>query len=157
MQFFAKTAERIAATTKKLEKIAILAEYLRSTAVDNAAVAAVFFSGRPFPMWEETTLQVGGTQLWQIVSELSGKSDQQLTAAYRERGDMGAVAETVLPGKRMWSNVRSPSAPEGPEDPYSPINVQRLFGEIAAARGPAAKGGQVRQLLSEISPLEAKY
>src|SRR5215469_15997576 len=118
MQLFAKTAERIAATTKKLEKIAILAEYLRSTAVDDAAVAAVFFSGRPFPMWEETTLQVGGKQLWQIVGELSDKSDQQLTAAYREHGDLGAVAETVLPNKRIWSDVRSrPLAPgKGTED-----------------------------------------
>src|SRR5262245_6761252 len=99
MQLFAKTAERIAATTKKLEKTAILADYLKSTAVDDAAVAAAYFSGRPFPMWEKTTLQVGGTQLWQIVSALSGKSDQELTSAYREHGDLGAVAETVLPNK----------------------------------------------------------
>src|SRR5215472_16503247 len=154
MQFFAKTAERIAATRKKLEKTAILAEYLKSTAVDNAAVAATYFAGRPFPMWEETTLQVGGTQLWPIVKELSGKSDQELTAAYREHGDLGAVAETVLPKKRMWSDLRPrPSAPAvGTEDaPYSPANVQRLFRKIAAARGPAAKGALVRQLLSEIS------
>jgi DNA ligase 1 len=162
MQIFAKTAERIAATRKKLEKIAILAEYLKSTAVDNAAPAAVFFSGRPFPMWEETTLQVGGTQLWQILRELSGKSDQELSAAYRQHGDLGAVAETLLPKKRMGSDVRPrPSAPapvEGTEDaPYSPANMQRLFREIAAARGAAAKGPLIRQLLSEISPLEAKY
>lgn len=158
MQLFAKTAERIAATTKKLEKTAILAEYLKSTAVDNAAVAAAFFSGRPFPMWEETTLQVGGTQLWQIVRELSGKSDRDLTAAYREHGDLGAVAETVLPKKRMSSDGRFRALGEGTEDaPYSPVNVQRRFRQIAAARGPAAKGALVRQLLSEISPLEAKY
>src|SRR5215469_12899114 len=138
MQFFAKTAERIAATTKKLEKTAILAEYLKSTAVDNAAVAAAFFSGRPFPMWEETTLQVGGRQLWQIVSELSGKSDQELTAVYREHGDLGAVAEAVLPNKPGSNAAPRSSAPEkGTGDPrYSPAKVQSFFREIAAARGP---------------------
>ncbi len=147
MRNFAETADRIAATTKKLEKTAILADYLKSVPVVEAAVAAVFFSGRTFPMWEETTLQVGGRLLWRIVEELSGKNDAELTAAYREHGDLGAVAGAVLPdnGTHRGGHPRPPS------------EVQRIFREIAAARGPAAKGALVRKLLSEISPLEAKY
>src|SRR5437764_211186 len=82
----------IAATTKKLEKTQLLSEYLKSVPVEEAAIAAVFFSGRPFPTWEETTLQVGGTMLWRILSEQSGRSDTDLTKAYREHGDLGAVA-----------------------------------------------------------------
>src|SRR6266404_7855107 len=100
---FAETADRIAATTKKLEKTAILADYLKSVPIDEAAVAAVFFSGRPFPVWEETTLQVGGRLLWRIVEELSGKNDTELTAAYREYGDLGAVAAAVLPTRQTAS------------------------------------------------------
>src|SRR5579864_3564120 len=96
MHNFAETAERIAATTKKLQKTALLADYFKSVPIKEAAVAAVFFSGRPFPAWEETTLQVGGTLLWRIVMELSGKSEQELTAVYREHGDLGAVAGAVL-------------------------------------------------------------
>src|SRR6266567_7188065 len=96
MRNFAETADRIAATTKKLEKTAILADYLKSIPVDEAAVAAVFFSGRPFPMWEERTLQVGGTLLWRVVEELSGKDEAELTAAYRKHGDLGAVAAADL-------------------------------------------------------------
>jgi DNA ligase-1 len=145
---FAQTAERMAATTKKLEKTALLADYFKSVPVDDAAVAAVFFSGRPFPMWEETTLQVGGRLLWQIVEELSGKSDQELTAAYRKYGDLGAVAGAVLPDERGRRNSQSELAP---------VKIQQAFREIAVARGPAAKGTLVRKLLSEISALEAKY
>src|SRR6266567_6000099 len=99
MRNFAETADRIAATTKKLEKTAILADYLKSVPVVEAAVAAVFFSGRTFPMWEETTLQVGGRLLWRIVEELSGKDDPELSEAYRKHGDLGAVAGAVLPGR----------------------------------------------------------
>ncbi|MCU1272143.1 MAG: ligase ATP-dependent (dnl1) [Acidobacteriaceae bacterium] len=143
MRTFAETADRIAATTKKLEKTALLAEYLKSAPVEEAAVAAVFFSGRPFPAWEETTLQVGGTLLWRIVKELSGRSDLELTAAYREHGDLGAVAGAVLPG--------------GTETQSALSKIRLIFREIAAARGPAAKAVLVRKLLSEVSPLEAKY
>ena len=49
MLTFAETADKIAATTKKLQKTALLAEYLKSVPVEEAAIAAVFFSGRPFP------------------------------------------------------------------------------------------------------------
>jgi DNA ligase 1 len=144
MRTFAETAEKIAATTKKLEKTALLAEYLKTAPLDEAAVGAVFFSGRPFPAWEETTLQVGGTLLWRTVKELSGRSEHELTAAYRKLGDLGAVAGAVLP---------QPCSDGRPR----PSDIQLIFREIAAARGPAAKGILVRKLLSEVSPLEAKY
>jgi DNA ligase 1 len=145
MLTFAQTADRVAATTKKLQKTALLAGYFKSVPLDEAAVAAVFFSGRPFPMWEETTLQVGGRLLWQIVEELSGKGDAELTAAYRERGDLGAVAGALLPKRAGRVSTAAPTA------------VEKSFREIAAARGPTAKAALVRKFLSEVSPLEAKY
>jgi DNA ligase 1 len=151
---FSQTADRIAATTKKLEKTSLLAEYFNSVPVEEAAIAAVFFSGRPFPAWEETTLQVGGRLLWSIVEEISGKGDHELTAAYRKYGDLGAVAGEVLPDTNKWGDGRP--RPSGTLE-LSPTRVQLSFREIAAARGLAAKGSLVRKLLSEISPLEAKY
>jgi len=160
MLLLSQTADRIAATTKRLEKMALLADYFKSVPVEEAAVGAVFFSGRPFPMWEETTLQIGGRLLWRIVAELSGKSEAELTAAYRTHGDLGDVAEAVLP----TDDVRSGSRPRLPKShfesggsPFRPTDVLRVFREVASARGPAAKGFLVRQLLSEVSPLEAKY
>ena len=96
MRKFAETSERIAATTKKLEKTALLAEYLKSTPFAEAAVASIFFSGRPFPVWEEATLQVGGSLLWRLLGELAEKKDDAtLTAVYRRLGDLGAAAAGV--------------------------------------------------------------
>ena len=71
MRKFAETCEAIAGTTKKLLKIGIVAEYFRSRTVEEASVSAVFLSGRPFPAYDETTLQVGGRLLWQVLEELS--------------------------------------------------------------------------------------
>ena len=96
MQKLAETCERIGATTKKLEKTAILADYLRSRELDEAAISAVFLSGRAFPAFEERTLQVGGSLLWKVVKEVSGASDAELSAAYRQRGDLGAAVYDVL-------------------------------------------------------------
>jgi len=158
----AEAAERIAATTRKLEKIAIVAEYLKAHPPEEASVSAVFLSGRPFPVWEETTLQVGGRVLWRIVADLSGQSDAELTAAYRKFGDLGDVTEAVLAASSNTSHaVTSASAPPGRAMPgvasLSVSDVAARFGEIAAARGPAAKAALTKELLSQATPLEAKY
>ena len=144
MQRLAETCEQIASTTKKLEKTTIVADYLRSLPAHEGVVAAVFLSGRPFPVWEETTLQVGGSLLWQTVKELSNQSDHQLSASYRKHGDLGAVAGDVLP---VRAAADSPALSE----------VQSIFRQIAAAHGPSAKGALVRDLLARSTPLEAKY
>src|SRR3981189_1722758 len=99
MLSLAQTCEAIAATTKKLEKTAIVAAYLRSLPAATAALAAIFLSGRPFAAYRETTLQVGGSLVWRTISELSGKSEQELTESYRRHGDAGTVAADVLASK----------------------------------------------------------
>src|ERR1051325_330678 len=142
MRQFSATCERIAGTTKKLEKTSIVAEYLKSRTLDEAAISTVFLSGRPFPIWEETTLQVGGTMLWHTVAELAKKNDKDLSASYRKLGDLGAVAEAVLPEQKSTLNVG---------------DVDKNFREIATSRGPSAKGKLVYELLARATPTEAKY
>jgi DNA ligase 1 len=143
MQRFAQTAESIAATSSKLAKTALVADYFRSLPVSEAAIAAVFLSGRPFASYVEATLQVGGSLLWRVIANVSGKSESELSEIYRRRGDAGSVAAEALP-ERAGSHI---SLPE----------VQGAFAEIAASRGAAAKAALLGQLLSRATPLEAKY
>ena len=143
MRKLAESCEAVAATTKKLQKTAIVAEYFKSRTTDEAAVSAEFLSGKAFPAWEETTLQVGGSLLWRVVAEISGNDEAALTAAYRKHGDLGAVAGEVLP--------------ETSGQGLGVLEVSKEFREIAAARGPAAKTALVRGLLERATPLEAKY
>jgi DNA ligase 1 len=142
-QQLARACDEIAATTKKLQKTAIVSELLKSLPLERAAAAALFLSGRPFPVWEETTLQLGGRALWQLVAELSGKEEGALTAAYRKYGDLGSVAQSVLPENQSVG--------------LDVLGVQRAFHQIAAARGAAAKSAVLRDVLSRATPLEAKY
>jgi DNA ligase-1 len=143
MQKFAILCEEIAATTKKLVKTALVADFLKSQPVEEAAISAVFLSGRPFPAWEETTLQVGGRLLWRVVADLAGKGEEDLTDSYRKHGDLGAVAGELLP--------------QNSASTMSVLEVENVFRQIAVARGPAAKSVLVRELLGRSTPLEARY
>src|ERR1700690_4177031 len=140
---FAQTAESIAATNSKLAKTGLVADYFRSLPVAEGATAPTFLSGRRFASYVEATLQVGDALLWRVIAELSGKSEQELSAIYRSRGDAGLVAADALPARA--------------KSLISLADVQSAFTEIAAASGPAAKAALLRQLLTCATPLEAKY
>jgi DNA ligase-1 len=143
MQKLALLCEAIAGTTKKLEKTALVAGYMREQGAEEAAISAVFLSGRAFPVWEERTLQVGGALLWKVLSQISGRSEPELHAEYRKFGDLGGVAGAVWPAKGLSQ--------------LSAEKVRQAFDQVAAARGPSQKGPVLTQLFTQATPLEAKY
>ena len=144
MREFAEICEAVAATTKKTEKVRLVAGYfLRQP--DEAAQAAIFLSGRAFPMWEERTLQVGGNLLWRAVADLSGKGAVALTAAYRRHGDLGAAAADVL---------AHGLAAEGS---LSVAELAAVFEQLARTSNTVQKLSILEQLLRRATPLAAKY
>src|SRR6266436_3048760 len=60
---FANTGEAIAATPAKLEKIRLLADYLRGLTSEQLPIAALYFTGRAFAQSDLRTLQVG----WAVI------------------------------------------------------------------------------------------
>jgi DNA ligase-1 len=154
MELLTQTAEAIAATSKKNEKVRLLADYFRSRSVEEAAVSAVFFSGRPFPAFEDTTLQVGGRLLWAVVAQLSGQSENALAAAYRKHGDLGAAAYDVL---NLVPHVPPTRVAKRLTWALSVLRVLKAFRQIAEARSATAKTALLRDLLAGATPLEAKY
>ncbi len=151
MDRFAAAAEAIAGTTRKNEKVRILADYLRSRTPGEAAASAVFLSGRPFPAYEETTLQVGGALLWRVLLDISGGREAALAGAYRKHGDIGAAAGEVLLSYRALTQASAQPSH------LNVLEVAKSFHAIANARGPAAKAVSLRDLLLRATPLEAKY
>jgi DNA ligase 1 len=145
MHSLAELCERIGATTKKTEKVTMVAEYFRSHDISDAAISAVFLSGRAFAAFDERTLQIGGSSLWKLVGEITGARTAALTAAYRKRGDLGAAAYDVLLAK-------APAAPT-----LSLQEVRNTFDQIAATRTAAAKAAVLEALLQRATALEAKY
>ena len=142
MRSFAETADSISSTRSKLAKITILADYLRGLPEPDLRAAAIFFTGRPFPLFDERTLNVGWAALARAIQDISGASDQDMHDAYMERADLGEVAEKLLPS-RDHSDVTS-------------SQVFATFEELVNISG-AAKLPVLTDLLRKLSPREAKY
>ncbi|HEX6772890.1 MAG TPA: ATP-dependent DNA ligase [Acidobacteriaceae bacterium] len=146
LEVWAALCERLARTTKKLEKRAWMAEYLREVPVEAAGSAALWLAGTPFPETDRRQLGVGGASLWQVVREITRASDAAMHEAYRRHGDMGAAAFDLLAVKG------------GAEQATLSIeDIAETFSQLAAAKGTAPRQHLLRELLRRATPLEAKY
>jgi DNA ligase-1 len=143
MYHFAQTAESIAGTTSKLKKIAFLADYLRGLNEDDLRAAAVFFTGRPFPLTDARTLNVGWSALINAVQQISGASDDVIHQVYLAHGDLGELAEKLLAGAQTGN--------------LSPAAVQSRLAELVKLSGASNKLALVLELLRSLSAAEAKY
>lgn len=140
---FTATANAIAATTKKSEKERILAEYLRS--LDDASLerAAVFFSGSPFARREERVGGVGGAAIGDAVAEASGRSHDEVWAAWAKYADAGdTVAE---------------SFPDDPSRDITLVELGEYFDRIAATQGATAKKDVLVELFRKVNAQGARY
>ena len=147
MRQFAETAEAIAGTTSKLKKIGFLAGYLRTLSEEDLRAAVVFFTGRPFALTDARTLNVGWSALVNAVQGLSGASDEDIHQIYLDRGDLGEMAERLLP---------SPSE-RGQAEVPGPALVQSRFADLVKLSGATNKMPAVLGLLRSLTPIEAKY
>ncbi len=140
---FTATANAIGATTKKLEKERLLAEYLRS--LDDASLerAVVFFSGSPFPRREERVTGVGGATISEAASIVTGRGSDGIWAAWSKYGDAGdTIAES-------FGDV-----------PPRTITLSELgesFDRIASTQKPTDKTSVLVELLRRVDGEGARY
>jgi len=136
-------ADAVRGTTKRLQKVAALVEYLPSLHDEGLAIAARFFSGIVFPRHDARTTQVGGSILWTALATLTGLPDESLAEAYGRYGDVGDMVGDVLA-----SQPSSGSTLEWIED---------RFGALAQAAGSGARREIVRETLAALGANEARY
>jgi DNA ligase-1 len=144
MRRFADIADAVAATSSRTEKIRLLSEYLRSLPPEDAPLAALFFTGRPFPRSEETVTSAGGALLWQAVAALSGASPEVMAETYRNYGDLGDAAAELLAARPPGPGLSLPQA-------------AAAFRRLARERTQAAKLALLVELLAAGTPRVARY
>ena len=140
---FTAVANAIGATTKKNEKERVLAEYLRT--LDDASLerAVVFLSGSPFPRRDERVTGIGGAAISDAVSDVTGRSPEEVWASWSKFGDAGDTMAVNFP-----------------DDPSRTITLPELaehFERIAATQGAIEKRNVLAALLRKVDAQGARY
>ncbi len=141
---FAAVADEVKASDSKLAKIRLLADYLASLPVDDAARAAVFLTGRPFAQSEDRALNLGWAVVKRALLEVTGLNEADYRATYQRFPDAGDAAAAILEGQ---------TTPTG----ATLADLTAFFVRAAEARGPADKLAQLRTQLVALAPAEARY
>src|SRR5216684_85434 len=141
---FAQLCESIAATSKKNEKVGLVADYLRTTPVEESALAALYLCGRVFPRREERVLSIGFSLLLRAVATIAKNSSTEVAPILRRHGDLGAGAEEILRDQTVRPSLTLPQ-------------IAEVYASLAQRRGPAAKQALLEHSLQRLSALEAKY
>ena len=141
---FAQVGERIAATTSKLKKTAVLSEYLRALDPDSLPVAAVYLTGHAFAQADSRALQVGSAVIRRALLAVSGLDEGEWRAISRTHADAG---------KTTYEALLDRTTPE----PFGLVESREFFTRLRSARGPVAKGELLQARLATLTPLAASY
>jgi DNA ligase-1 len=144
MRNFVEAANAVGATTKKLEKLRLISDFLKSLNIADAAIAARFLSAQAFAAYEERTLGVGGANLSRVIAEASGKAGENLGTTYRMHGDLGDMAEELLRDSHCRGDL-------------SLADVAELFDNLAAARMQVQKLELLAKAFAKTSAGDVKY
>jgi ATP-dependent DNA ligase len=140
---FTAVANSIAQTTRKSVKERLLADYLAS--LDDASLerAAVFFSGSPFPRRDERVTGVGYSTIADAAIEATGRSHDELWAAWPKYADLGdTVAE-------VFSN-----------DPVRTVTLSEVgehFEKLTATSGASEKRAVLADLFRKVDAQGARF
>ena len=143
--------EQLAATSKRGEKTAIIARHLHTLPKDEIPVNILLLKGRLFPDWDKRKLNVAAKTLIKALVQASGHSLRKVEESWKEKGDLGLVAEEVI-GDKKQATLFTQS-----------LTVQEVYDTLVklstytGSRSVSAKIMGVSKLLTSANALEAKY
>lgn len=143
-----KVYARLEGTTKRLEKTAILSEFLKTTSDEKVLLLV---QGRVFPNWDQRELGVASKLILKAMSVASGASQEKIEQAWRETGDIGEAAAKLL-GKKSQVTLFS--------EELSCAKVFDNLRKLAEMEGEGVvdrKAQLIAELLSSARGEEAKY
>lgn len=141
----AEVAERVGATSKKLEKMAILSAWFGTLDDNDLALAARYLAGQVFPQHDARVLQVGSAATLAALVAVSGIDAAEIRTLGIRLGEYGEAARQLLPGHLAETST------------LTLVDVERAVEELAGTGGSKAKTALLTALLRRAMPLEAVY
>ena len=139
------------ATTKRLEKTEIIADYFKTLDSETIEKVGLLILGCVFPAWSSQEIGIGGKLVERAVGQAVGTTQEKVEDSVRDEGDIG-LASYKLYQKRSQMTFFS-----------KPLTIDFVFNSlqklstITGSRSTNRKIAIILELLSQASPSEAKY
>ncbi len=144
--------ERLRKTQSRLEKTAIIADFIKGVPADDLPVVVTFLTGRVFPLWDERKVGIASQTIIKVISTITYNSESKVVDSYKHTGHLGVTAEEMFQKRKQTMFFEA--------DEISVRDVYDTFVEIArlSGAGSATKKQKVLiGLLHRATPKEAEY
>lgn len=144
-QGFAVVCSNVGSTSKKLEKVRLLAEYLRNLQAEFLATVSTWFTGHSFPQNQNKVLQLGWAAIRDALCTAYEMDQAEFGQVYLKHSDLGETAFEIL----------REIAP-----PVSSLTIQdvaQLFEKLYLAKGPLGKLPLLIGALRHCTAIDGKY
>jgi DNA ligase-1 len=141
---FATVGETIAATPAKLEKVRLLAEYLRTLNPAQLPIATIYFTGKPFPQSDLRTVQAGWAVIHRALITAAKLTEPEFRRIATSHGDAGKTALEALEARTI-------------PEPFTLTGSRELFDMLHKTRGPLGKTELLQKRLAKLSAREGQY
>jgi DNA ligase-1 len=151
-EFLVETCEKISSTSKKLQKVQILSEYLKALRTkEDLQISCRLLSGQIFPVGSRLEATVGYACIIAAASQVSDLRNLSLQQLFVKHGDLGKVVQEVVAQKNVSPLLVSP---------LTLRDIQTSLERIARTRGKDSNKKKIevlRGLFLHSSPVGAKY
>jgi len=104
---FVGSCDRIRRSSSKNEKVAILAEYLKTLDDESLKIVCMFLSGHMFPRSSGLDLNIGYSAVWDVLRRFSSLKLDELRKIYIKHGDLGELAEQAIAKRKIEPLLRT--------------------------------------------------
>ncbi|MFX0206816.1 MAG: ATP-dependent DNA ligase [Candidatus Hodarchaeota archaeon] len=157
---FCHIMEKIDATSKKNEKVALFASFLQQLTKKELPLVCYYATGKPFSEISGEKIQFGWSSFMSVVHQITNRNNDDLRSFYRKNADFGSLVEYALLKRKPQPTSLGSYLGQTDSEVLSIESLNWYLRKIASYTGKGslkAKKDQLLQLLRTSSPLEAKY
>ena len=95
--------QKLESTPKRLEKTHLLSEFLKQVPKEDMHHIMLLVQGKVFPNWDDRKIGFAARLVLKALTISTGISVDDMEKLWKETGDLGLVAETVIKKKKQVS------------------------------------------------------
>jgi len=147
-----KVYEQLEKTSSRLGKTEILAKFLKELKQKHESLEIIYLlQGRVWPDYEEKEFGISQQLSIKALEKASGLSNEEIVKKFKKIGDLGGVAEELIKNKKQSTLFSSKLTTAKVLE-----NLKKLP-ELTGKGTVERKISLIAELLSDASPIEAKY
>ena len=148
---FVEVYNALSKTTKRLDKVDILSEFLKKLSKDDDEEWVYLIRGKVLPDYDSREFGVSGQLIMKVISKASGVSLDAIGQKFNKLGDLGEVAEELMKNRKQAPLYSKKLTVDKVFD-----NLRKLF-DLDGKGSVDKKTSLIAELLTNSNGTEAKW